>query len=484
MIPSDPTISGASLLVQHLRTLNDDFHKFDTAKQGAHAKADHIVSKDDLRTVADDGGKSGRFTSSQVEAAKFFLSHPQAMARLDTAAVSDNVPGIHESADNRIGELDAKAALRDARAFDGAQTFQSQQPAVPADGANEAQRDAAMLLRNQDEPPPGALPADQDQSFVQHLQDHHGDAAYLHDFFGALGSSVAGRALFNALSSGGNARTEARSAISTLQSLGLLTDKDLSCGTFKLGSDSSFSLGTLMAADRIQQDVETRRQKMEDVSDAEDTTAYNAFNALLTVESPENKPFIRATAEKYGIEPALLAGTVASEMDFDLSHAAAMSDGAWRHGVLQMGKGPGIASVHYDSLTWALGYLQGGNSKVANEAARFIRSDPDQTKAADFRNSVESAAIVLAALQEGHKRQGGGGGTAQDMAVIWGGYRGGVTGLNPQGDAYSLQGFGQNRLDQPDASKMAEATGDPSAAMGGNAYQSEPYFDYLLKSYA
>jgi hypothetical protein len=484
MIPPDPTISGASLMVQHLRTLHEDFQKFDIAKQGAHAKPDHIVSKDDLQAVANDGGKSGRFTSSQVEAANFFLSHPEAMARLDTAAATDNKPGIHEPADNRIGELDAKAALRDAQAFDGAQTFQSQQPAVPADGANQAQQDAAMLLHYQDTPPFGALPGEQDQMFTQRLQDHHGDAAYLHDFLGSLGSSVAGRALFNAMGSGGDARNEARDAISTLQSLGLLTDKDFSSGTFKLGGDSSFSLETLMAADRIQQEVEMRRPKMEGVSDAEDTTAYNAFNALLTVESPENKPFIKATAEKYGIEPALLAGTVASEMDFDLSHAAAMSDGAWRNDLLHLGKGPGIASVHYDSLTWALGYLQGSRSKVADEAAQFIRSDPDQAKAADFRNSVESAAIVLAALQEGHKRQGAGASTAQDMAVIWGGYRGGVEGLNPQGDAYSLQGFGKNRLDEPDASKMAEATGDPRAAMGGNAYQSEPYFDYLLKSYA
>ena len=485
MIPSDTGMAAPSPLIQHLTTLHEQFRAFDTAKEGAKAKADHIVSRDDFKAVADEGTKSGRFTPSQVEAAQFFLSHPEAMARLDTAAVSDNKPGIHERADGRVGELDARAALRDARDFDGAQTFHSRQPAVPARGANQAQEDAALLLRSRDDPPPGRLPSDQDDMFTQCLEQHHGDAGYLQDFLGALGSDFAGRALFNALRNEGDSRNEARSAITTLQGLGLLGEKDLSAAVFdsSAGGGARFSLQTLVAADRIQRQTEARRAEIAEVSDAEDTQAYNAYDALLTVTSGDNKAFITQTAGKYGISPALLAGTVASEMDFDLSPRAAMADGAWRHDLAQIGKGPGIASVHYDSLTWALGYLQGSGSKVAEAAARFIRSDPDQKKAADFRNSTESAAIVLAALQEARKRQGAASDSAQDMAVIWGAYRGGVTGLNPQGDAYSLEGFGANQVDDPGASELVEATGDPRAAMGGNAYQSEAYFEYLLKNY-
>jgi len=492
MIPSEPGIAGPNPLIQHLTTLHEQFKAFDTAKEKVHGSPwfgggpDNRVSKDDLKAVAEDGAQSGRFTRSQVEAAQFFLSHPEALARLDTAAVSDNAPGTHEAADGFIGELDAKAALRDARDFDGAATFKSQQPAVPADDANQAQQDAAMVLRYQDLPLPAGSTTSPEQVFTQVLHRHKDDAAYLNDFFGALGSNAAGRALFNALNGGGHGREHAREAIATLQGLGLLNEKDLSAGSFKTTarSSDSFSLETLIAADRIQRQAEVRRDKMEGASDAEDSTVYNAYQALLTVESPEHRQLIKETAEKYGIEPALLAGSVAAEMDFDHSAVNKALDGLWRLGIpaLRLGTGPGIASVHYDSLTWALGYLQGRQSPVAHAAAEFIRSDPEQGKAADFGNSIESAAIVLAALQDAHKRLGAGD-SAQDMAVVWGAYRGGVIGLNPQGEAYSQQGFGANQVDEPDARKLVETTGDPDAAMGGNAYQSEAYFEHLIKSY-
>jgi hypothetical protein len=51
------------------------------------------------------------------------------------------------------------------------------------------------------------------------------------------------------------------------------------------------------------------------------------------------------------------------------------------------------------------------------------------------------------------------------------------------GPVYTQEGFRANRVDDAGARDMVEATGDPRAAMGGNACQSEPCFEYLIKSY-
>lgn len=491
MIPSDPTSSGPGPLLQHLTTLQNDFRQFDTAKQGAGAKPDNIVSKDDLRAVVKDGGKSGRFSQADVQAAQFFLDHPEALARVDTAAVSDNEPGVHEVSDDRLGQLDVQAALRDARDFDGSMTIGTQQPAVPADHPDEAQQDAEMLLRLDDQPAAGTN-VDPNVEFTQMLQRHQGDTAYLHDFFGALGSNGTGRALFDALRTPGPSRIEARGAIDALQSAGLLNDKDLAAAQFKTspGASGALSLKTLLGADSIERQVEARRAKMASATDAKDTTAFSAYDALLTVDSPANKSFIQATAAKYGIDPALLAGTTASEMDFDLGEGAKLADGAWRNlwWVVEPFKhnshlqGPGIASVHHDSLVWAVDYLKANGDPSASAAQAFLAGDPDRRKSADFQQSVEAAAIYLKALTDVRNKGGASNSSPQDMAVIWDAYRTGVKGLTPSGKGYTMDEFLANHVDQAGADKLVQVTGDPTAAAGGNAYQSEPYFDYLMRS--
>ena len=477
MIPSDPSVSGPSQLQRHLATLRDDFQKFDTAKQNDASKADHIVSLDDLNAVAN-GGRSDRFSQADVEAAKFFLDHPDLRARLDTAAASDNQPGLHEVADERIGELDVKAALRDAQDFDDALTFHSQQPAVPSGTLTLAQQKAELLLQLDGVP---ATSVDTNQIFTQTLQEHSGDAAFLQDFFGALGADASGRAIYDAFTAGGASRTQARNAINTLQDAGLLSDKELAIAQFKPTalSDRSFSLKTLLGADDILQQVDIRRYAMKDAAEPLNTTAYDAYDALLTVEDPENKQFILQTAAKYGIDPALLAGTVAAEMDFDLSEFASLSDSLWRNTPLHLGQGPGIASVHHDTLTWAVGYLQAKEMKGADAAVQFLNRGQD--KAANFNHSVEAAAIVLAALDDLHQGQGAPSHSSQDMAVIWGAYRTGIIDVTPDGKGYRLEEFVANRIDDPDATNLVP--GDSDAAMGANAYQSQPYFEYLMENY-
>jgi len=258
MIPADPTSSGPGPMLQHVTTLQNDFRKFDTAKQNKDADADNIVSRDDFKAVVAD--KSGRFSQADVEAAQFFLDHPDAFARLDTAAASDNSPGVNEEPDGRIGQLDVQAGVRDASDFDGAATFTTQQPALPTDHANQAQQDADLLLHLQtaeDQNDPGLEPHEAEQTFTQLLQQHHGDVGYLHDLFGALGARAGGRALYQALGTEGQSRTQARDAIDTLRNNGLLTDKELAAAQFKTAPDASagFSLKTLLGADQVQRQV-------------------------------------------------------------------------------------------------------------------------------------------------------------------------------------------------------------------------------------
>jgi hypothetical protein len=244
------------------------------------------------------------------------------------------------------------------------------------------------------------------------------------------------------------------------------------------------SLKTLLGADAIEREVETRRGKMAGATDAKDTTAYNAYDALLTVDSPANKQFIQATAAKYGIDPALLAGTTASEMDFDLGPGAQLTDGLWRNTPLHLGKGPGIDSVHHDSLEWAVKYLkENGDPATAAAAQKFLDSDPGQIDAADFKQSVEAGAVYLKALTVVREKGGASTSSPQDMAVMWDAYRTGIKGLTPDGKGYTLEEFLANHVNQAGADKLVQATGDASAAAGGNAYQSEPYFEYLQRNY-
>lgn len=249
--PGDLATSKPNPALQHLQTLQDDFGKFDTALQNDASKADHIVSKDDLQTVAAD--RSNRFSQADRDTAQFLLDHSAPFTRLDMAAASDNREGVDESADGKIGQLDAQAGLRDARDFDGAKTFLTQRPAIPADHPNQAQQDAELMV-HLESIPSGAMPEPgvANRTFTQLLAQHQGDASYLHDFFGALGARCAGRALFEAFrTEGGDSRTQARSAIATLQQHGLLRDKELAAAQFKTTPEatSSFPLKTLLDAD-------------------------------------------------------------------------------------------------------------------------------------------------------------------------------------------------------------------------------------------
>jgi hypothetical protein len=489
MIPADPSSPDInSQLITHLRTLQSDFAKFDTANETVHGKPwfgggpDHIVSKEDLQSVVADD--KSRFSRADVEAARFFLDHPEALAHLDTASAAGAPETFYDQPDGRVGEQDVHAALRDAENFEQANTFAGQKPSIPTDDRTPEQ-DAAfqtMLLRGNTgvTVDPGAGT----QSFVDTLKAHQGDGAWLQGYFRALGAKNAGSLLYDSLTAGGPDRDEARQALQTLQGGGFLNDTDLDQAQFKTSPQASngFSLRTLVDADHVQQAVEARRAAIAG-SDSQpvDTAENNAYDALLTVRSPHNQAKIDEMAKRYGIDPALLGGVVASEMDFDYNVKDELQDGFWRNSPLHVNVAPGITSVRTDALKWGADYLKQHGAPGADAAAQFIQDDPTRNHGADFDNSVEAAAVVLAALTDVRRSNGASTSTPTDMAVTWGAFRSGIRDVMPGGSGYSLDEFLHNRLDPDDAGNVVAKSGDPHALVGGNAYQSEPYFDTLQR---
>ncbi len=201
-----------------------------------------------------------------------------------------------------------------------------------------------------------------------------------------------------------------------------------------------------------------------------DTEAYDAGIAVNTVFfNPENRKAIETMAERYGLRPGLLAGIIAAEMDFDHSYwKDKFADGLARRG-LSLGDSPGIASVHTPILNHAIDYLRANGLAGAEPAQQFPTGDNQYR--ASFEGSVESAAIVAAMYAHAH----GGVQSAEDMAVVWGAFRTGIRGFVPGDDGAgyaSLADFRQN---------VANGTANYPAQfqIGGNAYMSQPYFEFF-----
>jgi hypothetical protein len=281
------------------------------------------------------------------------------------------------------------------------------------------------------------------------------------------------------LYAGGESRAATREALDSLFEAGLLSDADLQAVHIKTDpmAPAHFTLKDLIDADGVQRQIEGRRDVLEDMKNPPTDTATNdAYEALWTVRSEPNSTELNNLAERYGIDPALLKGTIASELDFDFDEAIdGTLDGLWRNTPLHVGQGPGAASVHSDGLDWAIQYMKDHPEVTGAQAALdFVANDPDRDNSADFKNSTQEAAIYLAALMAYRKANGASTTTATDMAVTWAAYRQGITGLTSDEGGYTIDGFLKNQVEPDDVG------GEPHTVIGGNAYQSEPYFSWLL----
>ncbi|MCW7538083.1 hypothetical protein OOT46_09505 [Aquabacterium sp. A7-Y] len=188
--------------------------------------------------------------------------------------------------------------------------------------------------------------------------------------------------------------------------------------------------------------------------------------ALDVVEA--NRETIEEMAARYGIDPALLAGVVASEVDFDHNPwDAAVNTLGELHGPaykLDPG-GPGIAEVHADTVKRSAKYLAEHGVPGAEQARQF-GTDAENLG----HNSIEAAAIVLAELQHRKLAAGGTVDTPRDMAILFGAYRNGFEDPNTHQPRYDFVG---NRL-----------LGDQGIdGVGNDPYLSEPYFAYYDRQY-
>jgi hypothetical protein len=493
-------VLGAAEATQHLQTLQRDFKVFDTANEAKgrfdqtqrvsdpnKLDTDGIVSRKDLQAVKADGddGHLDVFTSSQLAAAECFLSHPDALAHVDVADDRNDAVGFGR-ADNKIARSDVDAALSDARRYQGAGTFRSDESIIPqAKGdRSDAQAAAAQFIPTRnfgDTYGPAKYNID---AFAQQLRAHQNDPAWVGEYFQALGSRTTSQLLYATLNTDSPLgfttqerqanRDAARGAIASLQQSGALTSADLDQGRFRpsyLG-DATFSLRTLLQADQAQQQIQARRNELGAAQlHPEDTGVYDAFDAVLTVT--RNKQTIEQTARRYGVDPALLAGTVAAEMDFDNGRGDVLQDGFGRLGI-HHGAGPGIANVHGPTLQWARDYLE------VHRPATAAQYPSDAGNRSEFNNSVRDAAVVLAALQAYRADEGKARGidassdSATDRAVIWGAFRTGIQGVTPGGGGYTPEGFLNNQADAASGRFIA----------GGNAYQSQPYFELFDRAFA
>jgi hypothetical protein len=194
------------------------------------------------------------------------------------------------------------------------------------------------------------------------------------------------------------------------------------------------------------------------------TSEYGPEQALDMVAGMTGE--IDAAAAKYGLDRALLAGVIASEIDFDTDWKDVVQNGAAEIGIYR-GQGQGLANVHLDSLQAAQRYLAEHGLPGAEPAVQF-----DATPANVYANPAEAAAIVLAHKADLKRRAGGGVSSAQDMATIFGAYRNGEENFD----------LATNR-NTNGGDELARKTGDPRAVAGTDAYQSEAYFEYYIEYY-
>jgi hypothetical protein len=200
-----------------------------------------------------------------------------------------------------------------------------------------------------------------------------------------------------------------------------------------------------------------------------DTSKFSTSDAIKVVGNPDNRKVIDDMARRYGIEPALLEGVIASEIDFDRDSLDVTLDILGKTGIM-LGKGWGVAAVHDDTLGMAIDYLKRNDLPGAEDAGRYDRSVPNK---ASFRGSAEAAAIVVAFYADVKVKNGGSIDTPEDMAVVWGAYRAGVTGVSPDGGGFA------SAEDYADNKAAGTEEYPPELSVGGNAYQSTPYFEYF-----
>lgn len=171
-----------SELNPNLATFRDSFDHFDTAAHGG--KADGIVSRDDLRAVAND--TSGKYSTQERQAALYLLYAPEDFVMLDTAQSRSCA-----YADGKISREDVNAVFSRAPSYSAAATFVSDGCRIPSDGrlsSDDPAGAAAQTERIKDVSMSMGGRSEAAGHFMHVLREHQGDILWVQDYFRALGS--------------------------------------------------------------------------------------------------------------------------------------------------------------------------------------------------------------------------------------------------------------------------------------------------------
>jgi hypothetical protein len=221
---------------RELQALSDGRERFDTANQDTIGSIfqpgpDQSISTQDIEAVASHPDAYG---APQVEAAHFFLDHPQAQTQL-----SGNVPGA------AIAFSDLDQALAESSKFAGAATFVSTYSTVPQQPTadeSDAERAASVALQQE-------FTIGGGYAFQLATQEHVNDAPWLNGFLRSLGSDKGGQFIYEALTYDTEASDTARAVIATLQQAGDLNAHDAAVATFtRPGSNQVETLGSILNA--------------------------------------------------------------------------------------------------------------------------------------------------------------------------------------------------------------------------------------------
>jgi len=267
-------------------------------------------------------------------------------------------------------------------------------------------------------------------------------------------------------------------------------DLQSAASRFEAADTNQSGAYTLERRDLLRREMQRRYDQLK--NDGHIPALRDKFDSEIAIGTvllnPENRKTIEEMAKKYGIDPVLLAGAVAAEMDLDYDNLDYYQDGLGRNGTLDILKnlgvvdgikfltgkditeGPGVANVHTPSLIYAVKYLGTNDLPGKDFAQNYDWSSVNRTS---FNGSVEAAAIVLAMYTHAH----GGASTSDDMAVIWGAYKSGIAGFvpNDQGEGYaSVEDFSNN---------IANG-GTGEFTMGVNAYYAQPYFEFFREAFS
>ncbi len=191
-------------------------------------------------------------------------------------------------------------------------------------------------------------------------------------------------------------------------------------------------------------------------TDALNTTLYDSCYAFVWVVNHQDS--IRLSAQRNGIPPELVAGILASEIDFDTDQQDISIDNYLRshdtvlniYCFLNPNPGPGVGNIHYKSWHYALGYYQENGYSLAEILAPqgIPLSKPEWAKEILIDEGTIEAVSVMARFLADYRTGTGGQPkktthytdlTPIDMGHIFGAYRQGVKDLTCFGNCGGYQ---------------------------------------------